>query len=251
MADRRSGRILLEIIACSVEDARNAETGGADRLEVTQELDKDGLTPGVELVERIRQAVSIPVHVMIRPRNAFSGFSAKEIDSMQEELLAFKRAGVDGAVVGFLTRDREIDFETTRAVLKEAQPLSVTFHRAFDHVRDHRRALREFLEQNIAHRVLTSGGASSALEGMEVLADLHRLAKGRITLIAGGGVTAENLPLLFRHTGLREYHAGRSVRTPPAHDGIVDSQKVLHLARVAKTLSEEASTIGSDAMRGL
>jgi copper homeostasis protein len=251
MADRRAGRILLEIIACSVEDARNAEAGGADRLEVTRALDNDGLTPCMEVVERIRQAVSIPVHVMIRSRNAFSGFSAKEIDSMQEELRVFKRAGVDGVAVGFLSRDREIDFETTGAVLKEAQPLSVTFHRAFDHVRDHRQALTELLERNVVHRVLTSGGASSAVEGKDVLADLFRVAKGRVALIAGGGVTAENLPLLVRHTGLREYHAGRSVRTPPAHDGIVDPQKVLHLAMVAKTLSEEASTIGSDVMRGL
>jgi copper homeostasis protein len=244
MADRSSGRIVLEIIACSVEDARNAEAGGADRLEVAQALDSDGLTPGLAPVERIRQSVSIPIHVMIRPRNVFSGYSAREIDTMQEELLAFKRAGVDGVVVGFLSRNGEIDFEATRAVVQEAQCMSITFHRAFDHVRDHRGALRELLERNIVHRVLTSGGASSALEGKEVLAELFRLAAGRITLIAGGGVAADNLPLLVRHTGLREYHAGRSVRTPPAHNGVVDSQKVHRLAAAAKSVCEETSTIG-------
>ena len=241
MANRLPARILLEIIACSVEDARNAEAGGADRLEVAQDLDNEGVTPGVELVDRIRHAVSIPMHVMIRSRNAFSGFSSEEIDSMHEELLAFKRVGVDGVVVGFLSGDGDIDVETTATVLKEAQPLSITFHRAFDHVRDHRRALAELLEHNVAQRILTSGGASSALEGKDVLADLFRRADGRIALMAGGGVTANNLPLLARHTGLREFHAGRSVRTPPAHNGVVDPKKVARLAAAAKSVYDEAS----------
>jgi copper homeostasis protein len=204
LADRRLDRILLEVIACSVEDARNAEAGGADRLEVVRGLDNEGLSPGVELVRSIRRAVSIPLHVMIRPRNAFLGFSAKEIDSMQDELLAYKQLGVDGVVVGFLTRERGIDFKTLKTVLKEAQPLSITLHRAFDHVKDHRRALPDVIGRNVVHRILTSGAASSAVEGQK--------------------------------------HVGRSVRTPPAHDGTVDSTKVRHLASVAKTLSEGGFT---------
>lgn len=240
MSDRGPDRILLEVISCSVEDARNAEAGGADRLEVTEQLDHEGLTPSLELVERIRQAVSIPMHVMLRSRNAFAGYSPKELDRMHEELRAFRRVGVDGVVVGFLTRNAKIDFESMEAILKEAQGLSITFHRAFDHVRDHRRGLEGLIERNVVHRVLTSGGASSALEGRKVLADLFRLAGGRIALIAGGGVSAENLPFIFNYTGVREYHTGRSVRTPPARDGVVDAAKVRHLTTIAQRLSDYA-----------
>jgi copper homeostasis protein len=141
-----------------------------------------------------------------------------------------------------LSEDGEIDFGALQTVVKEAQGLSITFHRAFDRVRDQRRALSALIEHTTVHRILTSGGASSAMEGKAVLADLRRYASGRVALVAGGGVTAANLPLLARETGLREFHVGRSVRTPPAHDGIVDRTKVRRVAEAAKTLCEGAST---------
>lgn len=235
MAAIRSERIFLEIIACSVEDARNAEAGGADRLEIARDIDSDGLTPAIDLVERIRHAVSIPLHVMIRSRDSFSDFSAKEIDQMQAELRAFEEVGVDGVVLGFLSRDGKIDFETMKRVLNGATNLSITFHRAFDRARELRRAARELIEFQTVNRILTSGGASSAPEGKEVLAELQRVANGHVTLIAGGSVTAANLPLLARYTGIREFHVGRGVRTPPTHEGIVDPERVFQLSTVAKT----------------
>ncbi len=235
MAAIRSERIFLEIIACSVEDARNAEAGGADRLEIVRDIDSDGLTPTIDLVERIRHAVSIPLHVMIRSRDSFSDFSAREIYQMQEDLRAFEKVVVDGVVLGFLSRDGEIDFETMKRVLNGTTNLSITFHRAFDRVRELRRAAKELIRLQVVNRILTSGGASSASEGKEVLAELERLANGHVTLIAGGGVTAANLSHLARYTGIREFHIGRGVRTPPTHEGIVDPERVFHLATVAKT----------------
>jgi copper homeostasis protein len=242
MGGGRPDHVLLEVIATSVEDARAAEAGGADRLEVAQHLERDGLTPGMDLVDRIRESVSIPIHVMIRPRNAFSGYSVKEIDSMHEDLLALEQRGVNGVVVGFLSGEGEIDFGTLGTVVQEARGLSITFHRAFDHVRDQRRALTGLMERTGVHRILTSGGASSAFEGKAVLADLVRHAGRRMTLVAGGGVTAGNLPLLARETGVREFHVCRSVRTPPSYCGIVDRTKVRHLAGVAETIRNGTST---------
>jgi copper homeostasis protein len=228
---------VLEVIACTVEDARNAEAGGADRLEVVRELDRDGLTPDLETVKRMREAVSIPLHVMIRPRDTFTGYSAADVRAMRRSLRALKEAGADGAVMGFLTKHGEIDLQTLQEVLTGTEGMSITFHRAFDHVRDPRRALLDLIEGADVHRILTSGTAPSALEGMDMLADLSVHAKERIVLMAGAGITVDTLPLLVRRTGLREFHIGRGVRTPPTHDGTVDSDKLRHIAALARSLT--------------
>ncbi len=236
MSDIRPQRVLLEVIACTVEDAHNAEAGGADRLEIVQDLEQDGLTPSLDTVAAIRSAVSLPLHVMIRPRNAFAGFTAREIDLMREEIAAFQKIGIDGVVVGFLTEDAKVDFETMERVLEGGGKLSVTFHRAFDRVNDQRRALKELIEYGRVNRILTSGGASGAWEGREMLAELVHLSKERLAVTAARGVSAENLPFLAHTAGVREFHVGRAVRTPASHDGKVDAKKVSTLADLARTI---------------
>lgn len=236
MAAEHSDHVLLEVIACTVEDACNAAAGGADRLEIVRDLQRDGLTPAIDLVDTIRQAVSIPLHIMIRCRDTFSGFTAKEIDQMAGEIRAFAQLGVEGVVLGFLSSDRGIDFETMERILDGTKNLSVTFHRAFDRVKDQQRALQELIRLQYPSRILTSGGTSSAWETRKELARLVQLAKGKITIMAGGGITAENLAPLAHSTGVREFHVGRCVRTPSTYEGVVDQEKVFLLTMIAKTV---------------
>ena len=230
---------LLEVIVTSVEDAVAAARGGAHRLEVVSQLEEDGLTPEMEIVERITQQVSLPLRVMVRPRDQFSHFTPAEKESMAETVQALAVLGVDGVVVGFLTPDSEIDFDTRDHVLEHASGLGVTFHRAFDHTRHMLRAVGHLVQHDLVDRLLTSGGAYTAIDGITALADLNRLASSRLTLIAAGGITEQSLPEIAGNTGVREFHVGRSVRVPATAAGRVDARKV---AALVEALSVPASS---------
>src|SRR5579859_2273467 len=138
------GRLTLEVIACSVEDAIEAERGGADRLEVVRDLSRGGVTPSLELVQRIQGVVSIPLRVMVRQSDGFACRSEDECRTLVEQATAFNALGLDGIVIGW-TRDNRVDEATLSRVLDAAPATRATFHRAFDSLDDPETALRVLL----------------------------------------------------------------------------------------------------------
>lgn len=220
---------ILEVIATSVEDAEAAAEGGAHRLEVVSRLEDDGLTPELDVVEKIADRVNLPLRVMVRPRNVFGAFSPVEMAEMTATVGALARLDVEGVVIGFLTPEAEIDFDALDRVLANAGSLGVTFHRAFDRCRHLYRAVVRLAEDDRIDRLLTSGGARTALGGVASLSELQRLAGTRLTLIAAAGITAANVTEIAFRTGLHEFHVGRSVRTPETASGRVDAQKVAEI----------------------
>ncbi len=228
--------MLLEIIATSVEDAIRAEAGGARRLEVVHDLRRDGLTPPYPLVEAILKSVSISIRVMIRPQNRFHGFSRGEALLMRQDVRVFCEMGVDGVVIGLLTRDHQPDIDTLRDILTERSDIGVTFHRAFDRAADPFRALDALIASGLTDRVLTSAQAETAMAGIELLAALQRAAGDRLRLIAAGGITPANIARIAAGSGVQEFHVGRGARTPEAHDGQVDAKKVEQLVRALETV---------------
>src|SRR5438105_686525 len=160
--------MLIEVIAQSVADAVAAEAGGADRLELVRDLDQDGLTPPPELVRAVCGAVRIPVSVMIRPRNAFT-LAADEREQIAAEAQAAVVAGASGLVFGYLDEAGGLDVDALNTVRAAAgPPVGLTFHRAFDRLTDPHAALPLLAVHGI-QRVLTSGGASTAIEGQTTL----------------------------------------------------------------------------------
>ena len=175
--------MLLEVIACSVNDALEAERGGAGRLEVVRELGKGGLTPALELVEEIANVVSIPVRVMIREREGYAAGGAEAVEQLARLAAGCAALGVDGIVMGFL-RDSRIDEAAMKSVLAAATPVRVTFHHAFDDLPDPIATMHTLRRWPQIDRVLTSGGpgdwemkAERMLEWTTVAAPRIRFAR--------------------------------------------------------------------------
>jgi copper homeostasis protein len=204
---------LLEISVETMETALAAQRGGADRVELCGNLSIGGVTPRVELMRMAREQLHIPIFAMIRPRGGDFVYSKDEFAEMKRSVGEGKRAGMDGVVLGILTKDRLVDIERTRELVAIARPLPATFHRAFDDCGDLRRALEEIIQCG-ASRILTSGGARSAVEGAARLAELIALAGSRITIVPGAGINASNLSEVAKHTHAREFHSGLGTRLP-------------------------------------
>jgi len=209
---------LLEISVETLEAALAAQRGGADRVELCGNLSLGGVTPSVELMQTVRDQLRIPIFGMIRPRGGEFVYSEAEFAEMKRSIGEAKQAGVDGVVAGVLTSDGSVDMERTRELVALARPLPLTFHRAFDDCRDLRGALEEVIQTG-ASRILTSGGAQSALEGAAILAELVAAAGSRITIVPGAGISASNIAMVVRETGAREFHSGLGTVLPyGSHD---------------------------------
>jgi len=199
--------LLLEISVETAEAAAAAERGGAQRIELCAKLRLGGLTPSEGLMQMARAKVAVPIFAMIRPRAGDFTYSAEELAQMRGEIDTAKQLGMDGIVLGLLTRDRSVDVERTRQLVKAAQPLPVTFHRAFDDAANLDAALEDIIATG-ARRILTSGGSPTAPAGIEKLARLAVAAKDRILILPGGGINASNAVDVARQTGARELHSG-------------------------------------------
>jgi copper homeostasis protein len=202
--------LTLEVCVDSVESALAAEEGGAERVELCADLDHGGTTPSVAMIKSVREKLSIKLHVMIRPRAGDCCYSESEFEVMKKDVQAAKELGANGLVFGILTSERRIDIGRTGILVQLARPLSVTFHRAFDETVDLFAALSELRQLRI-DRVLTSGGKPSVDAGMKTLADLVHKAGTSVKVLAGGGITPENVADVIEKTGVIEIHALTSV----------------------------------------
>jgi copper homeostasis protein len=190
-----------------------AERGGADRIELCGNLSVGGVTPDAGLLRAVRAQVRIPVFSMVRPRAGDFVYSTSEFEEMKRAISAAKESGTDGVVLGVLTKDHRVDIERTRELVEFAKPVPVTYHRAFDENADLGQALEDIIESG-AKRILTSGGAKSALAGAAVLAELIEAAGERIVIVPGEGISAANIAEVARRTKAREFHSGLSSVLP-------------------------------------
>jgi copper homeostasis protein len=197
--------VTLEVCVESVESAIAAERGGAHRIELCSNLANGGITPSAGLIAAVRQAVRVPVHVMIRPRGADFCYTEYEFQAMRRDILMAKQLRCDAIVFGALDPDGNIDTHHTQQLVGLSAPLPVTFHRAFDMSADLFASLKALQDTGVS-RVLSSGGKQTAPEGAETLQALISAA-GKLTIIAGSGIDEGNVADLLRRTGVREIHA--------------------------------------------
>ena len=197
--------VLVEACVDSVASALAAERGGAGRLELCDNLFDGGTTPSAGMLSAVKAAVRIPVFAIVRPRGGGFVYAYDELAVMRLDIEAAKMLGADGIVLGALTRDGRIDEESLRPLLDAAHPLPVTFHRAFDLARQQEEALETLMHLGVV-RVLTSGGASTALDGIERIAALRRRGAEQIAVMAGGGVREETVQEIVHRSGVSEVH---------------------------------------------
>lgn len=195
----------VEICVDSVAGAVAAQAGGADRVELCDNLLEGGTTPSAGTIRVTRHHLRIGLHVIIRPRGGDFLYSEEEMEVMREDVRLAKELGANGVVIGCLTAQGEIDIERTRELIALARPLSVTFHRAFDMCREPKTALENLVELGV-DRLLTSGQEAGCVEGIELLRDLQQQAAGRIIIMPGGGLTSRNVRKVVVETGVSEVH---------------------------------------------
>ncbi len=240
---------LLEVIACTVEDAIAAEQGGADRLEIVSHLELGGLTPALALVKAMQAAVRLPLRVMVREEEDFFASGQKKLERLCEVARSYADLSVDGLVLGFLTQqDSEIKVahEMLEAVLAAAPQTRCTFHRAFEAVTNQRTAIAELKRYPQIDYLLTSHGIRPAnrisdwpppwTDRIEGLAELAVAAAPEIKVLVGGGVTAEWIETLCREPQIRRtlsaIHVGQAARAGHSLHGAVLAPLVQKLKQI-------------------
>lgn len=196
---------ILEVCVDSVESALAAVNGGASRLELCANLIIGGTSPSPYLYQEIRKHSDIPIHVLLRPRFGDFCYTDAEFSILCQEIAAFRDLGANGAVIGILTPDGDLDTERLKVLCDAAKGMSLTLHRAFDVCRDPYKALEEAIDLGFS-TILTSGQENSGLKGASLIGELVARSRGRIAIQAGSGVNAQVIEQLYPLTGTTAYH---------------------------------------------
>jgi copper homeostasis protein len=198
-------RPILEICLDSVASAIAAEEGGADRVELCDNLIEGGTTPSEGTIRVARERVGITLHVIIRPRGGDFLYSDDEFAVMEADVRRARELGADGVVFGVLNRDGTVDHDRNARLRELAGPLGTTFHRAFDVTPDPFTALEDIRLLGI-DRILTSGQAPNVWEGLDLIrALLDRAGEGPI-IMPGAGLRPESIAAFREKSGAREFH---------------------------------------------
>ncbi len=221
----------LEIAVTSVEDAVNAAVGGAESVELSYDLAVGGLTPEHEVTKAVRDAIKIPLYVILRIHAESFRYTEQQVDRMLSDIQMMQQVGVDGVVFGAADEINGIDVALMKRIAEAAKPLPVTLHRALDESCEPEKALETLT--GIVPRVLTSGPAKTAWDGREGLKRwIERFGK-QYTFVSSGSLTAEQLPEYIRYVKPDTVHLGSAART----NGVVDVEKVRQLKAIVEANS--------------
>lgn len=242
----------LEACVNSAPSAIEAANGGADRVELCENMAEGGCTPSHGSIVLARKMISIGLFVMIRPRGSDFFYSDEEFDVMKEDILMAKNVGADGVVFGLLNPDGTVDKERTKKLVDLSGPMEVTFHRAFDMTNDPFQAMEDLISLGIG-RILTSGQQENVLSGANLIRELIMNANGRIVIMPGGGIKEYNIKEVIEATGAREYHLylpkslpsrmkfiNKNIHlgkkdSPEFESVIVDAEKIRKVKEIMKT----------------
>ena len=218
----------IEIATSDYSTTAAAVEGGADRIELCGNLAEGGTTPSYGTIRQCREAFSVLLYPIIRPRGGDFLYSAAEFSIMLQDVKVCKDLGCDGVVTGLLKADGSLDLDACRKLVEAAYPMGVTFHRAFDRCRDPFEALEQIADMG-CERILTSGQRPAAPDGVELIAELNKTAAGRVIIMPGSGVRAENIKSIAQRTGCTEFHSSLRGKTASAmefvHPGFAGSSE--------------------------
>ena len=210
---------VLEVCVDSTASALAAKRGGADRLELCADLIVGGTTPSLTLVQQVKAETGLPVRALLRPRFGDFCYDSYELAQMEQLAAELVEAGADGIVTGVLTPEGALDADAMqpiyaaarKAAEKAGRPVACTLHRAFDVCADPFAALETARSMGLC-TILTSGQAASAPQGAALLRQLTKRAGKDVEILAGAGVSAQNIPVLAVQTGVRAFHlSGKQV----------------------------------------
>jgi copper homeostasis protein len=225
----------LEICCYNLESVMNAAGAGADRVELCADPGAGGTTAGFGMIRAVRKKTDLALYPIIRIRGGDFLFSDEEFQVMMQEVEFCKSAGCDGVVFGMLQSDGRIDKVHASQLVEKAYPMGVCFHRAFDWTRNPFEALEDIIEIG-CERILTSGQQPTAILGASLIRDLIKLSGGRIEIMPGSGIRANNIADLRNETGATVFHS--SARTV----------KKSSMDFIQSFMTEDQSTVIADKM---
>lgn len=206
-------KTILEVAVFSVEAALSAIAAGADRIEFCENPAEGGTTPSYGSLVSLIKRSQCPIFPIIRPRGGDFLYTDAEFESMQADVQIAKDLGYPGVVIGLLKADGCIDIERTKILVDLAAPMEVTFHRAFDRCNDPFKGLEDIIQTG-CKRILTSGQVPNAMNGLTLLSQLVQQANGRIIIMPGSGVRANNIQEMLLVTKATEIHSSARKMLP-------------------------------------
>jgi len=230
----------LEVIGFTIESCLIAQAAGAHRIELCDNPSEGGTTPSYGFIKTARENLSIELYPIIRPRGGDFLYSEIEFEVMKADIQICKNLGCDGVVIGMLNSDGTVDKQRCKELVDIAQPMGVSFHRAFDRTKDPFKALEDIISIG-CERILTSGQKSVATDGAALLNELVKQANGRIIIMPGSGVRSDNVEKLVKKTNATEFHTSARTYTDSKMEFINESMDE-QLTSVT-TLSNEIKTI--------
>ncbi|MEO7983897.1 MAG: copper homeostasis protein CutC [Bacteroidota bacterium] len=201
-----SKKYIIEIATSDFVTTRSAVEGGADRIELCANLAEGGTTPSYGTLIKCREAFTVSLFPIVRPRGGDFLYTDEEFAIMLQDVKLCKQLGYDGVVIGLLYADGAIDIKRTALLIEAAYPLGITFHRAFDRCKDPFEAMEQLIQIG-CERILTSGQQPSVVDGVDLVAALNKAADERIIIMPGSGVRKENIKMLADKTGCVEFHS--------------------------------------------
>ncbi|MCK5148146.1 copper homeostasis protein CutC [bacterium] len=201
--------IKLEICAAGLEDCIIAEAMGAQRVELNSALALGGLTPSIGLLSEAKKQTNLRIIIMIRPRDGGFDYSDIELETMEKDIDLALKYKADGCAFGVLNPDRTVNIKACKRLIKRMKGQPTVFHRAFDLVPDPFEAMETLIDLGV-RRILTSGQQACAIDGATLIRRLIDTARGRIEILPGAGITADNVKALIEQTGASQIHASLS-----------------------------------------
>lgn len=197
---------MLEVCVDSLESAIIASENGADRLEICSCLVLGGLTPTYGLVKLVKERVKIPIHILIRPRQGDFVYNEEEVQTMIQNIKMFRDLGVNGIVIGALNQENSLDGDTLKRLIEVSGDLHLTFHRAFDQVKEPHEIVQQLINYGFK-TILTSGLKATALDGQKEIIDLFKSYGNKICIMPGSGININTFPILKKNlSNLKWYH---------------------------------------------
>lgn len=206
---------ILETCVDCVESAIEAQKGGASRIELCSDLVIGGVSPSLPLFRQIRKYTDLKVRVLLRPRYGDYCYDSYEFEELREEVAMFREAGADGVVIGVLNPDGTLNLEQLSILKKEAGQMEVALHRAFDMCINPIEAMEQVISLGF-DTILTGGQALSAWDGRDTLKELHEKSRGRIEILAAGGIGRDVIEKLVPYTGISSYHMSGKIEAESA-----------------------------------
>lgn len=219
---------MIEIIAMTPDDARCIEACGADRIELISAFSEGGLTPSYGMIEKVIQAVKIPVNVMIRPHAKTFVYSKEDISIMKKDITVARELGANGVVFGILDENGDIHEEYIQELIGICDGLDITFHRAIDELSDVVEGIKVLSKYPQIKTVLTSGGKGNIVGNIPVIKEMIKHS-GHIDVMVGGGLNFDNIKQVIEETRASGYHFGTAVRYNKSIFGDVDNKRLKEL----------------------